>query len=442
MTELPEGTSEEAVTKGSLRSNVATALPVAVAGMLANGTAILVTIVLARLLSTQAYGAYAQLVGLFLVISMPGSAIIVAVVRRTASWKTAGSHEALATWAEKMHRRMVWFLGVWIVVVLAVSIPIADLLAKPSPTAVGAMLIAAGIWVVLCVDRGFLQGTRSYRPLSANLLIEAGVRSVAVLAFAAVLKLLGAAIGVLIAEVVAALHARSRSLRALRSVTDDGLAQTPPSVRRDLVIDLIAALIALALIAGLQNIDVILLGRLNPDGSGAYAAVSVVCKGLIFAAIVLGSYLLPEAAISYHEGTHALRQLSATLAMLAVPAVALVVIAVGFPSTVIKIVFGARYLGAQAAFTPLSLAMVAFSVTVILAFYLLAHGQHWIVVVLALGTAAAALAIEAAHGAPVATAQNDLYVQCGLLAVTAVGFVIAHVRTHGWKSEVLDGVPT
>ena len=420
----------------SIRSNVVTALPVAVAGMLANGANIIVTVLLARLLTTQGYGAYAQLVGLFLIISMPGSAIIVAVVRRTASWRTAGSHEALAEWAEKMHGRMLWFLGIWSLLVLALSWPVARLLAKPSPTAVGAMLIGAGVWVVLCVDRGFLQGTRSYRALSANLLIEGGVRTVTVLVFAAVFKLPGAALGILIAEAAAAFHARRCSLRALAEATDDHLSVTPPSIRRDLVVDLIAALLALALMAVLQNIDVILLGRLNPSEAGSYAAISVVCKGLVFAAVVLGSYLLPEAAISYHEGTHALRQLAATFAMLAVPAIVLVVVVWAVPEQLIRLVFGARYLGAQAAFLPLCFAMVLFSITVILAMYLLAHGQRWIVIVLAAGAVGATVMIWAAHGSPVDTAQNELVVQALLAAASAAGLVIAHSRTHGLLSPL------
>jgi O-antigen/teichoic acid export membrane protein len=404
--------------------------------MLANGANVIVTILLARILTTQGYGAYAQLTGLFLIVSMPGSAIIVAVVRRTALWRTAGSHQALGRWAVRMHQRMTWLLGAFGIVVLALSVPVAHLLAKPSPVAVAAMLIGAGVWVVLCVDRGFLQGTRSYRPLSANLLVEGGVRTVSVLVFAAAFKLPGAALGILVAEAVTALHARRAATVALHHATDDGLSLAPPSVRRDLVVDLIAALVALALIAVLQNIDVILFGQLNPKMSGAYAAVSVMCKGIVFVAIVLGSYLLPEAAISYHEGTHALRQLTATMAMLAVPAVVLLAAAVAFPAQLIKLVFGARYLGAQGAFEPLAFAMVLFSITVLLSFYLLAHGEHWIVVVLALGAGLAALMVEAAHGEPVATARNDLYVQAGLVVVTSVGFVVAHLRAHGRPSPL------
>ena len=428
--------SEADPKSGSIRSNVLTALPVAVAGMLANGANIIVTILLARLLTNQGYGAYAQLVGLFLIISMPGSAIIVAVVRRTAMWKTAGGDLALVDWAAKMHARMNWFLGAWVVVVLGLSYPIAHLLAKPSPVAVAAMLAGAGVWVLVCVDRGFLQGTRSYRPLSTNLLIEGGVRMVAVLIFAAAFKLPGAALGILIAETAAAFHARQAAGLALAPEGQELKDVQPPHIRRDLVIDLIAALFALALIAWLQNVDVILLGHANPTESGSYAAVSVVCKGLVFAAIVLGSYLLPEAAISYHEGTHALRQLGATFAMLAVPAGLLVAVAWAMPGQLIRLIFGARYLGAQEAFLPLAVAMVLFSITVILSMYLLAHGQRWIVGLLALGALGTTGMIWAAHGSPVGTARNDLVVQAGLAVASAVGLVIAHRRTHGLPSPL------
>jgi len=416
---------------GTLRDDVVTALPVAIAGLVANATGVIVTILLARVLTTQGYGAYAQLVGLFLVVSMPGSALIVAVVRRTALWRTSGSHEALALWATKMHRRMWWFLGVWTAIVLAISFPVAHLLAKPSPVAVAGMMLGAGVWVVLCVDRGFLQGSRGYRALSVNLLIEAGVRTVTVLAFAVVFKLPGAALGVLIGEALTAYHARRVSLSALRGVTDDHLAVTPPSIRRDLVIDLGVALVALALVAGLQNVDVILLGRLNPHASGSYAAVSTVCKGLVYVAVAIAGYLLPEAAISHHEGNHGLRQLSVAIGLLSLPAVALLAAATFFPDTIIKLVFGSRYLGAESAFLPLAGAMACFSITVILSFYLLAHGRHWIAPLLGLGLVAAGVAIETAHGAPHATAISDLLVQAALALAVFLSFAVSHLRNHG-----------
>ena len=122
--------------------------------------------------------------------------------------------------------------------------------------------------------------------------------------------------------------------------------------------------------------------------------------------------------------------------MLAVPAIVLVVVVWAFPEQLIRLVFGARYLGAQAAFLPLCFAMVLFSITVILAMYLLAHGQRWIVIVLAAGAVGATVMIWAAHGSPVDTAQNELVVQALLAAASAAGLVIAHSRTHGLLSPL------
>ena len=426
--------------KPSFKSGVVSALPVAVAGVAAGAAGIIVTVILARLLSNQGYGAYAQLVGLFLVISMPGSAVIVAVVRRTASWRAAGSHGELEKWAHRMHVRMYWFLGAFAILSLAVCIPVSSLLAKPSPISVAAMLLSAGVWILLCIDRGFLQGTQKYHSLAANYLVEGGVRTVLVLGLAVFFKLPGATIGVLLSEAVTAVHARWAANRSLSEPIDDGRSTTPPSVRRDLMIDLIAALGALALLAYLQNIDVVLLGRLNAGQAGAYAAVSVASKGLVFCAIVLGAYLLPEAAISHHEGDRAVRQLYATLAILAIPAVVLVSIAVVVPEQFLKLIFGARYLTADAAFAPLSIAMVFLSVTVIATMYLLAHGHRWVVFLLAPGAIAATFAVNAAHGNPTNTAKADLVVQGIVCGASVLSLIVAHRATKKEESHLLPEV--
>ena len=50
------------------------------------------------------------------------------------------------------------------------------------------------------------------------------------------------------------------------------------------------------MLALLQYADVFLVGRLNASGSGRYAAIAVVAKTLVYVAIVLSYYLLPEAS--------------------------------------------------------------------------------------------------------------------------------------------------
>ena len=62
--------------------------------------------------------------------------------------------------------------------------------------------------------------------------------------------------------------------------------------------DALFALGALGLLAVLQNVDVLVLGRHDPASSGSYGAVSVACKSLVLVAFVLAGFLLPEAAIT------------------------------------------------------------------------------------------------------------------------------------------------
>ncbi len=452
------------VAPDSVRAGLLQAGTLAVAGLVANGTQVIVTVLLARLLTNRSYGQLNQLTGLFLIISMPGSAVLVAVVRRITAWRGSGSAHLVQRWARRLHRQGIAVVVAWAVLVVAIGPSVASFLNQKNAVGVDAILVAAVVWVLLCLDRGLLQAHRNYGTLAANLLVEGGVRTVAMLTLVGLgFGVSGAAIGVLIAEIVTACHARWRADRIWAAEVQaeedrgeldparragpfgsgafgrvarrwtavfrsDPVLSEPSEQRRDIVTDLGAAFIALAMVALLQNIDVITVGRDAPRLSGSYAAVSVASKALVFGAIALGGYLLPEAAIRWRQGGHALRQLAVTLLLLAVPATLLIVLSVFFPHLLLTVVFSARYLGAQAAFVPLVLAMVCLSTTVVLTMYLLAVGRRWITVLLVIGAIAATMAVTSAHGIPRPTARADLVVQAALAAATIVGFAKVHHR--------------
>lgn len=481
------------VAADSVRAGLRQAGPLAVAGVVANGANVVVTILLARLLTTRGYGVLNQLTGMFLIVSTPGSAVIVAVVRRVTAWRgAAGSAHLTQRWARRLHRQGLAAVVAFAVVVCAGLGPwLTDVLNQHDALGDDAILVAGAVWILLCLDRGLLQAHRSYRTLSVNLLVEGGVRSAAMLCLVgAGAGATGAAVGVLLAEVVTAVHARLAADRAWaadvrregpvgvaaptggrgggraagrrpvgtwgrqadrwrRAFRADPDLVAPGDERRVLVADLVAALVALAMIALLQNVDVLEVGRADPALSGSYAAVSVASKALVFGALVLAGYLLPEAAIRWRQGGHALRQLAVTLLLLAVPATALLVVAIGAPHLLLSVVFSARYLGAEAAFLPLVLAMVCLSTTVVLTMYLLAVGRRWVTGLLVLGAVAITVAVVHAHGVPRATARADLVVQAALAVATLAGFVKVHHRRlqggrgrwagRGRRSEAREG---
>jgi O-antigen/teichoic acid export membrane protein len=442
---------DAAVDRDSVRAGILQAGPLAIAGFFANLAGVIVTVALARLLVPRAYGELNSLTGVFLIVSMPGSAVIVAVVRRVTDWRGQGSAHVVQRWAARIHTQGTVLVCVFSIAVLLARNWLASVLGQPHAAGLVAVLIAGAVWVLLCLDRGLLQGHRSYWALSGNLALEAGVRTAAMMALvAAGFGAVGGAIGILIAEVVTAVHARVMADRAwsieaagaagsgtehhgvvarLRArLAPDPATKVHGVAQRDLVRDFGFAFVALAMVALLQNVDVIVVHKYHPGIAGAYAAVSVACKALVFGAVVLGGYLLPEAAIRWHEGGHALRQLAVTLLLLSVPATALLIVALGFPDLLLREVYGAKYLGAAGAFTPLVLAMVCLSGTVVMTMYLLAVGRRWITGLLIVGGAAATGAVLAAHGLPVDTAWADLEVQAGLVLATTVGFVGVHRR--------------
>jgi O-antigen/teichoic acid export membrane protein len=402
----------------TVKAGLLAAGPVAIAGMVVNVAAALVVVAVARLVTSRSYGEIAQLLGLFFILSMPGSAVLVGVVRR---------------WVARVHRICLAAIVVELVLVLVLQGWIARWLGLPNGEGVVLILMAAGIWILLSVDRGLLQAHRSYRPLAANLLVEGGIRTAFVLVLVAGgAGVAGYALGVFVSELVATAHAHWLAKRAWADPTT--APDRPPEellARRKLLADVSAAFVGLALLGLLQNIDVILLGRLNHAHVGPYAAISVASKGLVFGALALGAYLLPEATIRWNEGGHAIRQLGVTLLFLAVPAVALLGIAVFVPRQFLTLIFSARLATAASAFAPLVLAMMCLSFTVLVTNYLFGTGSRWIVLLLAAGSGLAVVLVTMADGRPGATAWADLIVQ-GLLAFgMGVAFLAIHLRHRG-----------
>jgi O-antigen/teichoic acid export membrane protein len=424
-------------------------LPIVGAGAAAGISSLLTTVLVARLLTSRGYGAFIVLLSLFLVLSMPGSALLVAVVRRITAWEAEGRGDRVHAWVVRVHR-----VGAAAVIILALAIwllrgPLIDALSLPGPGGVVEILTAAGIWVLVSIDRGLLQARQDYRHLSINLVLEAVARTAFTIGFAAAWGVTGAAFGVLVGEVITAVHARVTAMAALaRRPAVIGGAPTAPAAAsipvstpatgdgvgasghtgRHLAADMVTALISLALLAVLQNADVIGLGSEAPHRSGSYAAISVPAKALVYAALVFINYLLPESAIRWRQGSHALRQLGQTLLILALPAALLLGVAAAVPKTLLDVVFGSKLAGAAPAFATLVLAMVFLCVTVVLTVYLLGVGWRWVVVLLAGGTGALVAFTLRAHGQYLATARADLIVQAAVALATAVALVGVHRR--------------
>ena len=150
-------------------AHVRRAALVALAGGAANAANVIVTVVIARLLSPRGYGALAVLVGLFFVLLMPGSALVVAVVRRVTAWEHHGHGAQVGAWAAAIRRRLSLAVVVLAVGGILLRGPLGRVLGLPGPQGVAEVVLAGSGWLLLCVDRGLLQARQAYGALARNL---------------------------------------------------------------------------------------------------------------------------------------------------------------------------------------------------------------------------------------------------------------------------------
>ncbi|MEA2492779.1 MAG: hypothetical protein QOJ29_690 [Thermoleophilaceae bacterium] len=354
---------------GLSRSDTGRAAGLAAAVMAANVIALAFTIVFARVLHSSGYGSLAALVSTFLILSVPGTALQVTVAREVSRAHADGAeHPAAGVWG--------WLttLGVVTVGVTLLSIvarrPIAHVIGVPDLPWAGSAAAPAGcLWLILSVQRGALQGLQRYRLVGLSLIAEAAARLLAgLLLVAAGLSVTGAFLGTVASIGTVAALLTVPLLRAAGPHKDHH-----ESPLRDLIGRAWAPVAALALIAVLQNVDVIVVKHVaEKHQAGAYAAAAVVGKGIIWIAVGLGLYLLPEAARRTRMGEDARPILVRTLALVgfvSVPAVLLYLVA---SKPLLTAVFGKAYGSASGALPVIAIAMSLLACAYLSVQYLLA----------------------------------------------------------------------
>lgn len=365
----------------------------------ANIAGLVVTVALAHLLSSSAYGELGALNGLYLLIALPASAIALAVVR-VMPRSAPGS---LTKWRR---RSVLWGSGAVAMALLA-SPAVSKLLVKPPEISVAAVMVGAIASVVCGIDRGVLQLEQRYVSLAKNIALEGSARLAGmVILVACGTGVPGAAIGIGVAEVATALDARRRA-----SVLPESHAGEPKGRAPRLIgVDVLAALGAFVALAGLQNLDLVVVDRLAPD-AGSYAAISAIAKALPLAALVVAGYVVGEAAALARAGRHSRRPLRAAAVVLGVPAVIGIVVAALFSHRLLAIVFPPSDLGASGDLVVLLAAMSLLSATIVLSMFMLARGECWVVVWLIAGACALWSVVESTGGHPLEATMVDLGVQ-------------------------------
>jgi len=429
--------TEVAPERPPLRSQLASsdtgrAAGLAAALMTNNFIALIFTVVFARLLGASGYGSLGALLAAFTILVVPGSALQATVAREvSAAAVTPGADPAAGI------KRWLMRLLAAIVAVAAVAFalrePTARLIGVELDWAAAAILPTGALWLVLCVQRGALQGFQRYRAVGLSIVGEAGARLALGLGlYAAGLGVTGAFLGTTasIAAMALALALPLRDVLAEHRPEGERVAAEPPF--RYLLSRAWVPVVAFTLIAALQNIDIVFVKHEASDSAaGSYAAASVAAKAVIWVAIGLGLYLLPEAVRRTRVGQDARPVLVRTLALIAIVALPMIAVYSVAGKQVLSAAFGEDLTAAAGALPLLAVAMSLLAWAYLSVQYLLALGRVSFVFLLGLAPPVE-LALLVAVGAKLTDVASVLVALQCVLAPAVFAIVLrsaAHARS-------------
>jgi glycosyltransferase involved in cell wall biosynthesis/O-antigen/teichoic acid export membrane protein len=372
-------------------SDTGTAAGLAGATLANNVIQLAFTVAITRILGVDGYGALAALVSAFLVLLVGGQSVQAAAAREAALGRLGDHGELRGTlrrWTLSLTALTAAAAGVGI----ALREPIAALVGVPEhPWAAAAILPTGGLWLLLSLQRGALQGLHAFRPVGLSLIAEAASR----LGLGLALGLAGAGVtGVFLATPLcfAATSAGLGIVLARRLGPARRAAGAAARSLRSLATDGWVPIVGLLLLAVLQNVDVIIARHeLGDDRAGSYAVAAVAAKVVVWVAIGVGLQLLPQATARAARGEDPRPVLVRALAVLAVIAAPSLVVFALVPELVLRTAFGPETVDAAGALPVLGLAMTLLAVAYLTVQYMVALGQMrflWVLAVVAVAEVA------------------------------------------------------
>ncbi|HYV14716.1 MAG TPA: hypothetical protein VE972_01695 [Conexibacter sp.] len=382
------------------------------------------TVVFARLLDD--YGSLAALISYYLILSVAGQAMQVATARESVLGTLGSGPQLAATLRSWTRTLLVLTAGLAVVSVLARA-PIAHAVGVHEQWAAAIGLPAGVLWLLLSILRGALQGVGDYRAVGVSLIGEQGVRLVLGAALAATsLGVTGAYLGTPLSLIAIVLYCGTELRRRLAAPAGSLPETLAPALRlRDHVVRAWAPIAGLIVVALLQNIDIIAAKhRFSTDVASSYGATAVAAKVLVWVAIGVGFYLVPETSRRDAEGQDTrpvlLRSLGIVLAC-AIPV--LLIFALG-GRLLLRLAFGADRLLAVDALLPLGVAFTLLALTYLGIQYLLAlHRTRFLIPLGLVAIAEPVLLLTVAPADPNGFAATVLALQA-LAAALALGLAL------------------
>jgi len=431
-TEQPGGTGDRM--RALMRSDTGRAGGMAAAVIAGNVIALGLTVVFAHALHAKGYGSFSALISTFIILQVPGTALQTTVAREVSAEIARGEPNpgaAVRTWLERLAMLVV---AVAIVSALGRNVLAAIIGVRDAPWAAAATLPTGCLWWMVCVERGALQGFQRYRMVGGSIIGE----QVSRLVFG--LMLVGAGLGVTGAFLGSPLSLMA-VIAGLSVPLGRQIVMTGAGEHGNPLIELIsrawAPVLALGLVAWLQDGHVIIVKHLvSGRQAGAWGAAAVAAKSVIWVAIGVSLYLVPETARRARGGEDARPILLRTVGLIGLLGVPAVLIFAAAAEPLLRIVFGEKFTSSASALPFLGLAMTLLAATYLAVQYKLALHQARFIGLLAVAAVVQPLVLLAIGPHLTGIALGILAVQAALAAtMLLLAFRVPGTMGHDFEED-------
>jgi O-antigen/teichoic acid export membrane protein len=305
--------------------------------------------------------------------------------------------------------------------------PLADLAGVHESWAAACLAPAPALWLAVSLHRGALQGAGAHAAVGGSLLVEGVTRvGIAVALVAAGAGVTGAVLAGPLSALAVLAHLALRARRAFGEAGDARPAPVGRSLRGAWV-----PVAALALLAAIQQLDVIVARHRLGAAASSYIAAAVASKVVVWAAAGLALALLPEVSRQVRAGIAGPGRLARTLVLVLAIASPLAIVCVVAAGPLLRLVFGPHLAGGADALPWLAVAMSLFACAFVAVQHALALQHRGVLGLLAVVAVAEPLALTRAGTGPVDLAGAVVALQLVLaLAAIAIG-----IRTAAPRAE-------
>ncbi len=348
--------------------------------------------VLSRQLGPDGYGTVSSLLALLGILLLPIQFISTTVVKYASSLSAVGQTAQLN---DLVRRLTALLLPVGVLITLGL-VALSGLLSASLHLPTQGIIIMAGAFVVALgaqVNGGAVQGLERFGWVSSLGVLSTVLRFI--LAGALVFLgfgVSGAMLGVILSVVLSYLI----SFWPLRGLLRGG--RLPSGSLRSLGSYSLTAVIAGGSTTLLMSVDTIMAkAYLSSENAGLYAALATIGKLVLFVSSSIVVVMLPRVAALHHReesATHVVTQ--SLVGMLALSAVAEVVF-FAVPALIIRVMFGAQYVGVSGQLAWYGLAMLMFALAQPLGTYFLAIGNRLYALVILACCAVQAILVVLRH---------------------------------------------